>query len=190
MAEPESLYGPRLVRQKRAREPKPHNEFLTKRRLLLSLAIMTTVSVLATSAVIPDAARHVAAGTAPLTVYGYVTDLNKSPVEGATVNITIVESGAFRTVTTDSNGSYSTLGDEFAPSDYQVDDTILVTARYSSFEASNTTTIDEYVDTTGIAQVDVRFTVEIPEFGGPIGLLVAASFMIGMFVIAARSRRG
>lgn len=189
MAEPESLYGPRLVRQKRARKPEPHNEFLTKRRLLLSLAIITTVSVLATSVVIPDTARHVAAGSAPLLVWGRVTNLNGSPVEGATVNITIVESGALRTVTTYSDGNYSNAADEFVPSDYQVNDTIRVTARYNSFEASNTTTIDEDVNTTGIAQVDVRFTVEIPEFGGPIGLLVAASFMIGMFVIAARSRR-
>jgi len=126
-------------------------------------------------------APSVRAANPDLTVYGYVYDTEGSPVNGATVLIVIVESGHSRYGTTDSDGLYTSATD-FNATDYALDNTIRVTASYDSSVAQNETVVTAGIVSVGVAQVDVHFTYEIPEFGSLLGTVVA---MVGIALVSA-----
>jgi hypothetical protein len=131
----------------------------------------------------------VRADNSPLSVYGWVYDSGGLPVEGAAVLVLIVETSHTRYATTDADGLYSTSSD-FNSTDYAVGNTIRVYATYNSEVVQNQTTVTLEMSTGGIAQVDVHFTYEIPEFGSLTGTVVAMSgvALVGAAFFARRRK--
>ena len=102
--------------------------------------------------------------------------------------VTVVESGATRSGVTGSDGKYQASPD-FAPnSEYDIGDTIQVVASYNSNTQDNTSTVPVDIDDTGVMQVDVHYTYEVPEFGTILGFLVTA-VLVGMVAIYSVSKR-
>ena len=144
---------------------------------LASASVIASVSL----CLLMFAAPSVRADNPSLSVYGYVYDTEGLPVNGATVLIVIVESGHSRYGTTDSDGLYSSATD-FNATDYALGNTIRVTASYDSNLAQNETAVTAGIVSVGVAQVDVHFTYEIPEFGSLLGTVVA---MVGIALVSA-----
>lgn len=88
-----------------------------------------------------DARTNITSGvTVPYYVYGYVTTSGGTPVAGATVNITNLDTGESITVTTDASGRYVVnLGN--MPSGYLTGDTINGTANTTILIGYNQSTI-------------------------------------------------
>lgn len=133
---------------------------------------------------------NASAATGPLTVYGYVYDNLGDPLEGATVVITIVATAESRSTTTDENGFYTNAADEFESGDYDVGDTIQVVSTYNSVEATNSEEVTEDMEEFGLAQVDVHYLTEIPEFGSFAGVVVASIAVGAVAMLSMRKRRG
>ena len=128
------------------------------------------------------------AATGPLTVYGTVYDNMGYPLEGASVVITIVETAASRSTTTDESGFYTCAADEFAAGDYDEGDTIQVVATYNSVEATNSTAVTALMEGNGIAGMDVHYLTEIPEFGSLFGVLLV-SIALGVVALSSSRRK-
>lgn len=104
------------------------------------------------------------AGPGPLDVRGTVYDSLGSPVAGANVTVKIIHlSITIATLwydSTESNGLYSVW---FGMSDWNVGDTIEVTAKYGLDQATNSTV----ANADPVQAVDVHIgSLVIPEFGG------------------------
>jgi hypothetical protein len=100
--------------------------------------------------------------SAPKNVYGYVYDELGSPVNGAHVNVSIWAGSTYLSaIETDSidPGFYAV---DFAPSQWDVGNSIKVTAKWGSLEWTNTTAADSGPD----QQVDLSLVNLIPEFVG------------------------
>jgi len=131
---------------------------------------------------------HTLAVIGPLTVWGYVYDFSGQPLQGANVVVTVVESGATSSGVTDFDGKYQASPEFTANSEYDIGNTIQVVASYNSNEQVNTSTVPIDIDDTGLLQVDVHYTYEVPEFGTILGFLVAAG-LVGLIAIYSVSKR-
>lgn len=123
-----------------------------------------------------------------LTVWGYVYDFSGQPLQGANVVVAVERTGATSSGVTDSDGKYQASPD-FAPnSEYDIGDTIQVVASYNSNVQANSSAVPADIDLTGLMQVDVNYTYEVPEFGTLLGFLVAA-VLVGMIAVYSVSKR-
>lgn len=143
---------------------------------LLVLPIFA-VAVLAVVAGPTSNGAHIMA-TGPLTISGYVYDLAGNPLEGANVVVLIVQTSFTASATTGADGSYQALPD-IPPASYDLGNTIQVTATYNSAEEQVSVPVTQDMIDFGMAQIDVHYTYEIPEFGTGFG------FAFVMVVIAA-----
>jgi len=130
---------------------------------------------------------HTLVVTGPLTVWGYVYDFSGQPLQGANVVVTVDRTGATSSGVTGSDGRYQASPD-FSTSEYDILDTIRVVANYNSNEQVNTSTVPVDIDDTGVMQVDVHYTYEVPEFGTMLGFMVASA-LVGMIAIYSVSKR-
>ncbi len=127
-------------------------------------------------------ANLASAGPGPKSVRGYIWDNMGNRVEGAHVLVEIINPGNGQvkisdTFDSDSNGFYSVM---FGPFDWEVGDTIKVTATYNSVPRSNTTS----ADANAIQFVDVTFPFEIPQMGGGwLGLLVSGGAVAAVALV-------
>lgn len=154
---------------------------------LLVLPVFTVVALTALAGPSYNSARIMDTPIGPLSVYGYVYDMGGQPLEGATVVVTILESGATATDTTGPDGSY--VADPDIPADkYDLGYTIQVVATYNSNQQSTSVLVDQDMHDFGVAQVDVHYTYEIPEFGSIVGLAFAmvAVCVVALLVIGRR----
>lgn len=142
--------------------------------MVLAVAIGTTV--------VPSIVDNAAAGSGPLTVYGYVYDSGGTPVEGADVLVEVLRTGATLSDTTDSSGRYDVA---FALSDWDTGDTVESTATSGSLVESET----GIAPALGFMQIDVQFAYAIPEFGSFPGVLVATLMVGAVAVFAVRKRQ-
>jgi hypothetical protein len=128
--------------------------------------------------------------TGPLSVWGHVYDLAGQPLAGAEVVVTIVRTGATATGTTDSNGLYQATPD-ISYTQYEVGDTIRVVADYDGAQQQTTTPVTQDMEDTGMGEVDVHYTYEIPEFGSALGLAFAfvAIAAVAVVVLSRRADR-
>ena len=162
-------------------------------RLRGSLSAKMLVAVLMGSIVlmIPLTAMsnpaHIMAPTGPLTVYGYVYDFYGQPVEGASVVVTDTRTHVSVGGTTDSDGLYQ-ASPEFSTSEYDLGDTLEVVANYDSHIQSTSDVVTQEMIDMGLAQIDVHYTYEIPEFGSVIGYAVAG-ILVGMVAVVAIGTR-
>lgn len=156
-----------------------------KSLLVLPIFMVAVLTVVAGPSY--NSARVMDTPTGPLTVWGYVYDLGGQPLEGANVVVTIVESGATASGTTGSDGRYQAVPDITADK-YDLGYTIQVVATYNSAQQSTSVPVDQDMHDFGIAQVDVHYTYEIPEFGGVVGLAFAmlAVCVVALLVIGRR----
>jgi hypothetical protein len=139
--------------------------------------------------VAPIALRHssVEAATGPTRVQGHVYDKLGNLADGAQVFVEFLnkDTGLPRARTwsgaTDSAGYYQTT--QWGMSDWEVEDTIRVTATISSEpEIKTQLAIDSFTQT-----VDVNFPIAIPEFGDYTPHLAAVA-LCGLIVLNARRR--
>ena len=123
-----------------------------------------------------------AAGSADLTVHGYITDSNGDPVEGADVLVEVLAGTHPQlSFTTLSDGHYQV---DFDLSQWQVGDTVQTTATYGGNPESNT----GVADASTVLQIDVQFTLAIPEFGSLTGVLVTMG-IIGVIATVSMRRK-
>ena len=153
----------------------------------LSLALMVAFVSLFLMLSVPRSAT--ATGTSSLTIWGYVLDVGDNPVSGASVTVLIVETSATSTDPdgSASNGAYQ-IDPEFDPSEYSIGNTIRVTAVSSLGTKIVETPVTSDMDTTGLGQVDVKYTTAIPEFGSMYGVLIS-TFAIGVVVVVVLGRK-
>lgn len=151
-----------------------------KFRSVLVLSATAALIALASLSLVP---ASVAAGPANLVVYGFVTDINGDPVEGADVlveNLDRVVSPL--TDTTDSLGRYDV---SFEMASWVIGDEMRTTATYGAAEDSNTGITDEF----STLQIDVQFTTEIPEFGSLAGVLVTMAIIGVVATVSLRRKK-
>ena len=148
--------------------------------LIGSIVLMIPLAVLSNPA-------HILAPTGPLTVWGYVYDFDGQPIVGANVVVTDQRTSVTSSGTTNAIGLYQALP-EFASSDYDIDDIMEVVSTYNTNPQSNTTKVTQDMIDSGLAQVDVHYTYEIPEFGSMLGYAIA-SILIGMVAVVALGTR-
>jgi hypothetical protein len=126
----------------------------------------------------------------PLTIAGHVYDLAGQPLEGATVVITVVETGATTSGTTNALGAYTAMPD--IPMDkYDLGYTLRAVATYNSAQETVNVIVDQDMHDFGLAVIDIHYTYEIPEFGSGIGLAFAfvAIAAIAVVLLGRRSVR-
>jgi len=157
-------------------------------KTVLPVLLMLILAIAATAAPRPNQQPQPEAPTGPLSVWGYVYDLAGQKLVGATVVVKIVETDATRTDTTDSEGRYQTPSD-FSTSEYDLGYTIQVTAAYNSLPQQNSTQVTQDIFDFGVAQVDVHYTYEIPEFGSVVGTSLAGVIIAGIAVMVLCRRR-
>jgi hypothetical protein len=129
------------------------------------------------------------AATGPTRVQGDVHDTSGNHADGAQVFVEFLnkDTGLPRartwSGTTDSAGYYQTT--QWGTSDWEVGDTIRVTATISSEQEIET----QLATNTFTQIVDVYFPTAIPQFGSLVGTLVAASAVCVVAVVLVRKRR-
>ena len=153
---------------------------LSQRRNKRLLAILSfELALLVCLGLVLDfGSKPAASGTGPLDVYGFVTDSAGRPIPDAAVVVTVQPSGAFRTCSTASDGSYQV---SFLTSDWEVGNTVEVVVTYNAVQVSDSAVADDL----GLINLDLQFSFEIPEFGSIFGSLVAiaaVAVVVGLFV--------
>lgn len=121
----------------------------------------------------------------PTDVRGYVRDGGGNPLVGADVTVSMIKPDttlrASWTDTTDSDGLYITT---FAPSEWEIGDTIQVDADYGGDSGSNSAVA---VDVP-IHYVDVTVGTAIPEFSD-LGTVASIAGVMGVFMMFFSARR-
>lgn len=114
----------------------------------------------------------------PKPVRGNVTDMFGYPIEGANVTVVVKVGATVRATmwydSTEPNGYYAVT---FEGSQWDVGNTIEVTARYGAEIAQNST----IADSSAVQNIDVRFSFAIPEFGSMFPLTVIGC--VSVFVL-------
>lgn len=153
-----------------------------KRALLISSPIITLMFVAFVLVLTPQQAS--AAETAPLSVYGYVTDAGGIPVEGAGILVENVDQAVSdQTTTTDEDGFYIV---EFPMADWTEGDLFRTTATYAEQQESQSDNAPSGM--VAVLQIDVQFSFAIPEFGSFVGVLVASVLMGALAVYKVRKK--
>jgi len=150
-----------------------------RNKRLLAILAFELVVLVAVGVFLGQATKPAASGTANLSVYGYVRNMSGTPLEGASVSVTVVETPRTLATTTDATGFYIV---EFDLADWDVGDHIEVVATYDALQQMNTTIASDLT----VEQVDINYTYEIPEFGGVGGSLVAiiaVAGVAGLFIL-------
>ena len=152
---------------------------------LVVVILFTFVSVVLLFSLGNPARQTATIAAEPKSVWGYVYDQFDSPVIGAHVNVSIWSGTTYRTAyETDSidEGFYE-VG--LSASDWDVSNTIKVTATWGSFEGTNSTAAVEGPD----QQIDVKMIDTIPEFGGrlSIALIVVANALLVLVISRRKS---
>lgn len=124
---------------------------------------------------------------APLTktITGYVDDQMDTPVEGASVTVSMMDGAvdvSTKSAQTDANGLYLV---SFEWLEWEPDYTIEVTAVY--WESPETVTAP--CDGSLTQQVDVQFLFAIPQFGSLVGFLVSIALVGVVGLVLLRRRR-
>jgi hypothetical protein len=155
------------------------------RRLpVLGLALMVVPLLSIGVASVP---AHTMDATGPLTVLGHVYDYYGLPLSGATVVATILETSFSTSGVTDGNGAYQCTPD-IPANKYDEGYTLRVVATYASLPDQNQTQITAEMNSTGIAEIDVHYTYEIPEFGPILGVGIAG-MVVAVVSIFSLTRR-
>jgi hypothetical protein len=173
------------------RHPRRDRKSESRRSLIvaLSLAALVGVYLLAvTVAPLLAVSGQTSAGDGPKAVWGFVYDGMGVGIYGVLVTVTVKDPGgvprATMTETTLGNGFYTVT---FQPNDWYIDDTIFVSAELDSETADNSAVITG----EGDQQIDLHFTLVIPEFD--LGMTVAATvslLVMVMLVVRRRQIRG
>jgi hypothetical protein len=127
-------------------------------------------------------------GTGPAIIVGRVTDLSFVPLEGADVNVSLIDPGdsslrAYGHDATDSGGLYSvTFMDT-----WEIGDTILVVADHGVESGTNSSVLLD-PNTYMIQYVNVTVGTAIPEFSG-LGTFVSVGGVLAMFMVVFSARR-
>ncbi len=145
------------------------------------MTAVVSLSIVLGLMVIQYAADDAAAGIAPLVVYGFIYDSEGLPIEGASVLVEVLRTGATLSDTTDSNGRYDVT---FPLDVWLAGDTVETTATYSTLVDSET----GVATVTPVLQIDVHFAYAIPEFGSTLGIIVSAT-LIGLVALISMKRR-
>lgn len=146
-----------------------------RNRRLLAILVFELAVLAMLSTVLDTASRPALSGTGPYTVSGFITDAAGTPVEGASVAVTIVQKVVTLTCETDSDGFYQV---EFSDFEWDIGNDINVVATYGGQETA-TDVCNEF----GVSLVNVQFTFEIPEFGSFMGSTVAIAALAGVAIL-------
>lgn len=132
------------------------------------------------------------AGTGPLIVWGFVYDEEGSRLQGAYVDVYVLDKDTNAVKTeltglpypTGSDGAYTAT---FAPEDWVAGDKVKAIATFGTQSVSNQVTVVE----EGPLQVDLDFRTAIPQFGSMLGFLVAAGVVciVGIAFVSLRRKR-
>lgn len=157
-----------------ARDPR----FVTLASLLVTCALIAGLNLGSDSG---------SAATGPKQVRGFVWDMHWNPVQGANVTVESVKGAVvIKTLyvdATDSNGYYTV---SFGPSDWDVGNTLRVTARYDVYSTVNSTGAAD----SPYQWVNASLSFAIPEFGSGItaGLTIASFAAMAVAVMSRRRR--
>lgn len=151
-----------------------------------SLTVVASISLVFILVALSQSAR---AGTQPLYVWGKVVDAAGNPISGASVSVTDIQTSVVRYDSdgTDSAGIYA-IDSDFAPSDYNVGDTLRVDVSSTLGPKSNTTVVTQAMDDGMEAIIWVEYDTMIPEFGTAFGAIVAA-FAVGLVCLVVLERK-
>lgn len=149
--------------------------------VVLSLVVVLVVAMM-------FSASFASAGPGPKAVRGYVWDNAGRPLNGAHVLVEILVDSTTTVRTSDTydtgaDGFYSVLFGNF---DWELGDTIRVTATYNSNQRTNSTT----ATSAPIQFVNVTFPFEISQFGDWVGLAISGGAVAAVaLVIVGMPRR-
>jgi hypothetical protein len=148
--------------------------------VLLAISILIGMSFLSVS-------RDASAGIMKV-VRGQIYDQSGNPIGGANVTIEAVRGGTTRDTqwydSSEVDGFYTVTFSIM--DDLQVGDTIKVTASYSGFQSSNSTT----ADSGPLLTIDVTIVgITVPEFGSLSVAAICGAF-VAVFILIGRRRTG
>jgi len=137
--------------------------------------VLSSLFVVSIAALVLLGSMPVAAETGPKLVIGTVYDNLGDPLAGADITAVVINKTSLLIVATETDvtgpeGAYSVT---FDPGVWQVDDTLRVTATYSSVQEPNQTT----ATIAPFQIVDVHYTTAIPQFGSLLGFMAAAGMV-------------
>ena len=145
--------------------------------VVLSAALVLLVLAMAVLPAATQAASH------PKQVRGYVYDQDGRKVAGAQVTVTMKNGTTTVSAKTDTSDSVGYFSCDFASSEWNITDRILVTATYKSLQATNSTIV--LCDNAFFQWENITFPYEIPELGsGYVGILIAG-LLVGAVAVAA-----
>jgi len=172
----------RMVRTFMYKHPRREHGLVSVFAVLMPIAIFFA----ATLAPVNLGSKAVIAATGPLIVDGTIYSSTGTKVPGASVNVSISNGATLRswqTTSSDVNGFYTVT---FGNSDWDVGNTITVSAVKGLSSGQNSTTAVDTVEMT----IDVHFGAVIPEFGGPALALVLAGVAVPIVLLARRRGTG
>jgi len=151
-------------------------EFLSRPAFAILIVFIVAAAIVISVADLGRPNTSVMAALGPKIVQGYVNDTVGNPLEGAlvTVEIDAQGTGTVRDTQTDTTGSDGYYMVSFAPSNWDIGDTIHVTATYDTNQQSNQTVAN---DSTS-QQVNVKFGFAIPEFSNLFGLVATLAAVV------------
>ena len=135
------------------------------------------------------ASGPVQAADNPLYVFGQVTDLAGNPISGASVSVENTRNHVVRTDPdgTNAQGMYG-ISPDFGTGDYEVGDTLLVTVTCGLGEKQNSTVVTQGMVDLTEAEINVKYSTEIPEFGGLLGV-VTITIALGFVAVVLVGRK-
>ena len=150
---------------------------------IASLMVIAIASFVLVTTMIPIKAS--AATIVNLDVYGYVIDSAGYRLEGAAVSVSVTTGGT-GSDTTDSDGRYYVSID---PGQWDLGDTVTVTAVYNSDSKINQTVIDQDMYDIAMVEVWVQYEYAIPEFGSYFGVVVVGVTLGAVALLSTRRKR-
>jgi hypothetical protein len=145
--------------------------FLSRPAFAILIMFIVAAAIVISVADLGRPNTSVMAASGPKIVQGYVNDTVGTPLEGALVTVEIAAQGTgiVRDTQTDTTGSDGYYMVSFAPSNWDIGDTIHVTATYDTNQQLNQTVAND----SASQQVNVNFGFAIPEFSSLFGLVAA-----------------
>ncbi len=149
------------------------------------LAVLVPIAIFFVAALAPMnlGSKAVMAATGPLIVDGHIYSETDALVSGASVTVSVYNGATLRSsqaTTSDGSGFYTVT---FGNSDWDLGNTIRVTASKLTSSGQNETTA-----TDSFMTIDVHFGTVIPELGGPTLVLALGGVALPIVVLTHRQR--
>lgn len=165
------------------RNPEMKLSAQTSKSILSRLVYSVSATLVIIALLFVAVPRTSTAGPGLLYVHGYVTDVNGSPIQGASVTVTDITSGKVLADLdgTDADGLYFVT---FPVNDWAINDNLQVDVTCSLGPKTVTGTA-----LTGDVTISVQYPLAIPEFGSLVGIIAVASLLAVVALVSVGRKR-